>query len=114
MSNNFAQFLNGFGPQNIVVNGQNMNRNNQNNGNQNNNNNQNQPNQPNQPIRNFFELLSQMGGVMSGGNVQNIGDYGFGPISQIIAGLQDPNRHGPPPASKEEIAKIPEVDITQK
>ncbi|KAE8660940.1 RNF181 protein [Hibiscus syriacus] len=46
----------------------------------------------------------------------NIGDYFIGPgLEQLIQQLaeNDPNRHGPPPASKSAIEALPSVNITK-
>jgi len=81
----------------------------------NNNNNQNQmPN--NHPFVQLFRMpiinLNGMQG-MNFGNM-NMGDYAWGPMTQIIANLVDPNHHGPPPAAQSEIDALPELEVTQE
>jgi len=85
------------------------------NNNNNNNNNQNQmPN--NHPFVQLFRMpiinLNGMPG-MNFGNM-NMGDYAWGPMTQIIANLVDPNHHGPPPAAQSEIDALPELEVTQE
>lgn len=57
------------------------------------------------------QMFSQMVGAPIAGN---LGDYGFGrSLSDIMASLVDPNRHGPPPASEEAIGALHDVTITE-
>jgi len=93
-------------------------------------NNQNQGNQQGNgrqmrnPIMGLMDLIMNAGtdtdGIdlrtflngLRGAGMQN-GDYFVGPMSQIINQLGDPNNHGPPPAAKSEVEKIPERLVTQ-
>eukprot|EP00808_Paulinella_micropora_P010281 g60288.t1 len=46
----------------------------------------------------------------------NLGDYGFGNMGDLIAQLManDPNRHGPPPASAEAVSALPETKVDEE
>merc|ERR1719242_1006859 len=68
--------------------------------------------QQQQPPGDLRGLLSNLFTGMGAGNV-NFGDYVWGPMSQIISQLSDPNRHGPPPVAKDVLAKLPLITVTE-
>merc|ERR1740116_446186 len=45
-------------------------------------------------------------------NGGNFRDYAWGPLSQIISQLNDPNRHGPPPVAKDVLDNLPTKTVT--
>eukprot|EP01084_Bolivina_argentea_P041612 76791_1 len=61
-----------------------------------------------------MELSALLGGEFitlngTGGLAGTIGDYAIGDIDRIIEQLIDPNQHGAPPATQEEIDSLPSV-----
>jgi len=58
-------------------------------------------------------MFGSFGGMQGDGGFLNFGDYATGNLQDIINHLmqQDPNSHGPPPASTNSVRKLEEIRV---